>query len=321
MDNWIVIRTFDRIQQAQFRKALLEQNNIEAEVFVKKDSAFLLGNIDLLVRTNHRQKALQILNEFNGWTQIGYFNRNKPLEILEEILRQKEIETMLTSNFDPVINSSVYELYIQNQMATEVLDWLSLHSGWQKLCVTSEMKFAGYYVDILEKYKIDAIVHYSAVNEVSDLEFSIFAPNVSFDFASNLLAELRGWTVVLSPNSKDDAQKWVDFLEENAIPAIFEQELENKIYYLYTQLEFEQEATNLINHNRNWVLCKSFSDFYQAILAKNILSQQGVEAIIMTKKDSTFLIGDIELYTEESKLSFAQQILEEIIHTESNNEE
>jgi hypothetical protein len=317
MKDWIVVKTFDRIQQAQFRKALLEQNNIEAAVMVKQDSAFLLGEIQLWVKKQDHAEAIQILNEYIGWTLVSAFIRKKPLEILEEILQQSELETMLTHDLDPILNQEMYELYVRNEKSEIVQNWLKSPIDWNILVNCTQIKFAAYYLDILDKYDINALVIESKNSSTFLTEYALYVQTAKFDFAKNLLAELRGWTVIHAPKSKDDAEKWVDFLEENLIPAIFEQESENKNYYLYTLLEFENEATQLINENRNWKQIVSFTDFYQAMLAKNVLAQQNIEAIIMTKKDSAFLIGDIELYVDEDNLNESKRILLELDNLES----
>ncbi|MCK5535765.1 MAG: hypothetical protein KAI79_03010 [Bacteroidales bacterium] len=321
MKNWIVVKSYERLQQAQFRKSLLEQNDIEAVVFVKKDSAFLLGNIELMVKSEDLNRTSEILNEFSGWTQIIRFTRKKPLEVLDEIFQQSEIETMLTTDFDSMLNASIFELYVRVDKAQDIQSWLKSPKNWNLLTKCNHTKFLAYYYDILEKYKIEAIIT-SSINEISlETDYLLYVQPEKYDFARNLLAELRGWTVIHSPKNKDDAEKWVDFLEENNIPTIFEQESEYKNYYLYTQLEFENEATQLVNDNRDWMLAISFSDFHKAMLAKNILSQQNIDAIIMTKRDSAFLLGDIELYIEKEKLSEAKQILIEINKFESTEYE
>ncbi len=321
MKDWVVVKSYDRLQQAQFRKSLLEQNNIEAVVFVKKDSAFLLGNIELMVKSKDLNKTTQILQEFSGWKQIIRFPRKKPLELLEEIFQQSEIETMLTNDFDSLLNSSVSELYVHVDKTESIKKWLEKPLNWNLLTQCYHIKFLAYYFDILEKYNIEAII--TSFNDENRLEtnYFLYVQASKYDFARNLLAELRGWTVIHSPKNKDDAEKWVDFLEENNIPAIFEQESENKNYYLYTQLEFEDEATLLVNENRKWKLAISFTDFHKALLAKNILSQQKIDAIIMTKKDSAFLLGDIELYVEEDSLLETNKILAQINNLESTEYE
>ncbi len=309
MEGWIVIKSFERLQQAQFRKALLEQNNIEAVVFINKDSAFLLGSIKLYVHKEDYQKAKEILQEFYGWKKINTFIRKKPLLLQEEILQRSEIKTMLTEEHDPILNATVYDLYVRTEVAESFLQEFNQQLNWVSLAEQKRPQVIAYYFDILNRYDIKALVQIKKDDTDLIQSINLFVEHEKADFAQNLLAELRGWTVIHRPYNKDDAEKWVDFLEENHIPALFEYESESKNFYLYAPLEFEQEATELVNYNRDWKLACSYSDFYQAIMAKNLLSEVNINSMIMTKKDSAFLLGDIELFVEEENLQKAKEFI------------
>ncbi len=314
MKDWIVIKSFDRIQQAQLRKALLEQNGIEAVVFSQKDSAFLLGSIDLYVKKKDFAKAKEVLTQFSGWAQINSFIRKPPLSLQEEILQRSEIETMLTEEYDAILNSTIYELFVKTDKAQKIIEKFNHLTDWTLITEHFRPKFIAYYFDILDKYEIKTLVLSQKNQDGFITNIQLYAENLNADFAQNLVAELRGWTVIHRPYSKEDAEKWIDFLEENKIPALYEYESESKNFYLYTPLEFEQEAIDLVNRNRDWKLVETYSDFYQAIMAKNVLAQQNIESIIMTKKDSVFLLGDIEIFVEEKNYEKAVEILQAAVN-------
>jgi len=322
MKNWIIIESFERLQQANFRKSILEQNGIESIVMSQKDSAFLLGELDLYVKKDDFAKAKEVLQEFNGWTKINSFIRKEPLLLQEEILQRSELETILVEDFDPILDRTVYNLFVKNKSAELVREKFSHLPDWELITESENPKFIAYYFDILNRYEIKALVIISK-NENDFIDnISLYAEKSNSDFAQNLIAELRGWTVIHSPYSKDDAEKWCEFLEENKIPALYEYESESKKFYLYSPLEFENDAVDLVKRNRNWSLLETFSDFYQAIMAKNVLSEKDIQSIIMTKKDSMFLLGDIELFVEDKNLEIAENILNSALNFErTKNEE
>jgi len=322
MKNWIIIESFERLQQANFRKSILEQNGIESIVMSQRDSAFLLGEIDLYVKKNDFATAKEVLKEFNGWTKINSFIRKEPILLQEEILQRSELETLLVEDFDPVLDKIVYNLYVKNKSAELVAEKFSHLLDWELITSNARPRFIAYYFDILNRYEIKSLVIISK-NESNFIDnISLYAEKSNSDFAQNLIAELRGWTVIHSPYSKDDAENWCEFLEENKIPALYEYESESKKFYLYSPLEFENEAIDLVKRNRNWNLLETFSDFYQAIMAKNVLSEKDISSIIMTKKDSMFLLGDIELFVEDKNLKIAENILNSALNFErTENEE
>ncbi len=61
----------------------------------------------------------------------------------------------------------------------------------------------------------------------------------------------------------------------------------------------------------NWVKIQSFDRYHQAELRKNILTQNGINAIIIDEKDSLFLLGNIDLYVEEENEKKARALIDE----------
>jgi len=61
MEGWTKISSFDSDYQAELQQALLAQNDIKAVILNEKDSAFLLGEVELYVEEEFAEKALQII--------------------------------------------------------------------------------------------------------------------------------------------------------------------------------------------------------------------------------------------------------------------
>jgi hypothetical protein len=59
-----------------------------------------------------------------------------------------------------------------------------------------------------------------------------------------------------------------------------------------------------------WVNIYTTSEEYQANLAKDILYEKGIASVIINKKDTNYLFGEVELYVERDDAIIAKFILE-----------
>jgi hypothetical protein len=60
----------------------------------------------------------------------------------------------------------------------------------------------------------------------------------------------------------------------------------------------------------NWVCIYSTSKLISAELAKEILEENSIAAVVINKQDSTYLFGLIEIYVERDEAVRAKFILE-----------
>ncbi len=67
--------------------------------------------------------------------------------------------------------------------------------------------------------------------------------------------------------------------------------------------------------DENWVLLKTTGDEFSAEVIRGMLEENQIETIVMNKRDSEFLLGDVELYVQKTDFEKAQQLLAE--HKES----
>ena len=61
--------------------------------------------------------------------------------------------------------------------------------------------------------------------------------------------------------------------------------------------------------NIEWVLFKTYSNIANALFHKSILDEAGIPSVIINDKDTTFLLGEIELYTEKDYFEKAQNLI------------
>ena len=60
----------------------------------------------------------------------------------------------------------------------------------------------------------------------------------------------------------------------------------------------------------NWVIVYSFKLLYKAEMMQMILKDEGIESVIINKQDSSYLIGEIELYVNSIDLIKAKNIID-----------
>jgi len=64
---------------------------------------------------------------------------------------------------------------------------------------------------------------------------------------------------------------------------------------------------------KGWVNIRNFGKIYLAEIAKEVLEDNNIEAVIINKKDSSYTsFGDIELYVKEENKDKAIELIKEI---------
>lgn len=63
--KWTKIYASGKMYQVELLRGLLEENNIEAYIMNKQDSAYLFGELELYVLADDVMKAMHIINTNN----------------------------------------------------------------------------------------------------------------------------------------------------------------------------------------------------------------------------------------------------------------
>lgn len=58
-----------------------------------------------------------------------------------------------------------------------------------------------------------------------------------------------------------------------------------------------------------WVKVYAADNEYSVEIVQGMLEENGIEAIIMNKKDSEFLVGEVELYVDEKDVELVTELL------------
>lgn len=60
----------------------------------------------------------------------------------------------------------------------------------------------------------------------------------------------------------------------------------------------------------DWVLVFSATDIFEVNYLQELMSEDNIETVVMNKQDSSYLFGEIELYTRNTDALAAKQIIE-----------
>lgn len=61
--------------------------------------------------------------------------------------------------------------------------------------------------------------------------------------------------------------------------------------------------------DKNWVKIFSTSESYKAEILKGLLLENNIETVIINKKDSAYLFGELELYVRVDNVLKAKRII------------
>jgi len=65
------------------------------------------------------------------------------------------------------------------------------------------------------------------------------------------------------------------------------------------------------DQNSNWEVVFSTNQLYKAEIIKGMLEEEGIQAVIINKQDSSYIaFGEIELYVPREEVLNAKQIME-----------
>jgi len=326
MENWVRIGSFDRIHQAELRQEILKNHDINSVIIRQKDSALLIGENDLFVERENAEKAEIIVKEFEGWTRINSFMLAEQVERIKGLLDANGIQTLYLKKRNQETLEYYFELYVTNEdiiRAASVID--DILKEMEKIdSVTKEIQ-AVYRVEILNFFDIHPIILKKRNSEYHVEEISIYVEKELAVNAKQYLQELKGWVKINSLKAQK-AELNSDYLQRKDIKVIeIDNQSQDELHNidLFVEEQNEKEAIQHINSRTNWVKILSFEMEYQAEMRKDLLEANGVATMIVVKKDSAFLLGEVELYVEEDNVPKAFELIKNFVdvNTEESEDE
>lgn len=311
-DNWVKIISFDNPYEAQIKKQLLKNAAIESVIVNAKDSMFLIGSIDLYVKEKNEKKALQLIEQFAGMTKINSFILKEPILLFKKYLQSKGIETIIKEKENDKYILDNYELYIPNENIQEVIPYLTGEKikDWASASEYLNVIQTRYMVELLMNNNIQSFIIKKKDSDFHLEKINIYVKNEDLEKAKQILDELPGWKKIREYKDSSIADLKEDLLSRKEIRAIIKEE--NKVYNLYTEKEFADKAIDIINQYTEWVEIKTVDSFIDAEAIINILSQNQIEASILSLRDNVFLIGGYAIYVPKNEVSKAIDMLNDI---------
>jgi len=309
MKNWVKIQSFGRIHQAQLRKDILEKNEINCVIINEKDSLFLFGEVDLYVEEKNENKARALIDEFNGLTKINSFIDMKPLLLFQKILLEAGIETTIKRRESDKFILGNYELYIQNEKLEEVIPYLTGEKlkDWKNLMVCQKIRQTKFYIDLLAENLINTIIIKKKDSEFHLEVINIFVKDSDFEKGQKVIDELIGFKLIKESDNLSAIEKIEESLANKEIKALIKKNDPN--FKLFVEEKNFKEAEKFIHYDTEWVEIKTFNNIGNALYYKSIMEAEGIPSVIKNEKDSSFLLGEIELFVEKDNLSRAQELI------------
>ncbi len=311
MEGWTKILSYNNLYEAEISRQLLENAGMPAVVVNARDSLFLTGTIDLYVHTEDEKKALVLLEQFEGLTKINSFILEKPIVNFQNYLKTKGFETFVKERASEKYILDNYELYIDNEKVEEVLPYVTGEkiTEYQVVDTVDTVRQARYRVELLDYYKLDNFIIKKRDSDFHLDEIKIYVDNEQADNAKKILTELKDWTKVREYKNFNTAELKEDLLGKNKIRAIIRNE--NGKFALYVLTSKKDDAEFLLKANAEWLELRRYKTFVEAEADLIILEQAGIDASILTIRDSMFLIGGYAVYVEKKNLQKAIEILGE----------
>jgi len=310
MKGWTKIYSFDNQYDAELRKEILKNANINAVVVNAKDSLFLIGNIDLYVEDQNEKKAIYIIEQFEGLTKINSFILKKPIENFQNYLKSKGIETILKERTNDKYILENYELYINNEQIDSVLPYLNGEKikDWTVVKTCQRVRQTRYRVELLESYTIDSFIIKKRDSNQHVEQILIYVENKNLTKAQEVLSELKDWTKIRTYDDFSTAELKEDFLGRYAIRALIEANKEGK-YDLMVLNSEKNEANEILNKATEWIQIQIYENFLNAENVVMLLEKQNIQACLVTISDSMFLIGGYAVYVEKNNVQKAIELI------------
>jgi len=311
MENWVKLESFARLHQAELRKDVLEKNGIPSVIINEKDSLFLLGEIELFVKKFDEAKAREFIDEFKGLSKINSFVGEKQMNLFREILLKNNIHSVINKKEDDKYVLDNYELYINNTDVEELVGFMQnkMLADWGKVKSFHRVRQTKYNTDILDENNIDNFVVKRKDSAYHLESVEVYVNKADLGRAQDLLSKLNGWISIRKYSERHWADIDEDIMNENNIKGILAQIPEG--FELFVEASKEERAIDIVNTQKDWVVLKTYNSLENAKVAKRILAKNEISSVVVNEKDSSFLIGELELFVEVDKRQIAETILKD----------
>ena len=303
------MKSFDSLYQAEFLKEILMEQGINAVIVNNRDSMLLIGDIELYVQKGMEEQANAIIEEYYGLTMIDSFILERPVSNYQKFIEGKGIETIFKEREEPYTGIRFYELFVSNDDVDRVRPYIDPEKieGWRSVAICHREQQVRYRCMFLENRDIDQMVL-----KVKDMNYKLqdiylLVPQRDYLFAKEALNKLEGWEPVADFEQVHKAQIREELLSNSGIPVIIKQQ--GGIFKLFVPEHDKGAAIDLIMSHKKWIKVRTYGSVVEAQADQAKLSEKGIDASLVTMKDSMFLIGGYDLYVSDNDVQKALELL------------
>jgi len=233
------------------------------------------------------------------------------MELFREILLNDSIHSVIKKKEDNNYVLDNYEVYISNSDIEDVVGFMQnkMSLDWEKISSFHRVRQTKYHTDILDENNIDNFIIKRKDSAYHLDSVELFVKKDKAEKAAYLLNKLIGWIGIRKYNDRHWADIDEDILNENNIKGIITQIPDG--FEILVEANNEEQAIDIINMQKDWKILKTFESLETAMVAKRVLAKNEINSVIVNEKDSSFLIGELELYVEIDKKQIAETILKD----------
>lgn len=309
MKNWIKLESYSRLHQAELRKDILEDNGIPSVIINEKDSLFLLGEIELYVKKFDEARARELIDEFRGLSKVNSFVGETQMQLFQALLKAEGIYSIIKKNESTEFVLDNFEVYVNNNDLEQFVEFMQnkLTDEWGKVDTLHKVRQTKYHTDILDEHHIENIIVKRKDSAYHLEKVEVFVKKADVKKAAELLSRLNGWISIRKYDDRHWANIDEDILNEHNIKGIVRTKKDG--FELLVEANYEEQAIDIINTKKDWTVLKTYNSLENALVAKRILAKNEINSVIVNEKDSSFLIGELELFVEVDKKQSAASIL------------
>lgn len=309
MKDWIKILSYNNLYNVEMKKSLLQNAGIVAVVVNARDSLFLFGEVELYVKEEDEKRAVIILKQFEGLTKINSFILKEPILKFQEYLKSKGIDAVLKEKESEKYILDNNELYVKNEDVEKVIPYIKGEKidSWSKVFHCNTIRQVRYRIELLAAKGIESFVIKKRDSDYHLEDIFIYVQNQDSDKAQQILALLSDFEKIREYNDLKKAELKEDILGKKGIRALIEKK--ESVFCLFVLKSKKDEADKILGLTMEWIeakVCNSYIDAESIVL---LLEENGIDASILTIRDSVFIIGGYAIYVEKKNLAKTMEII------------
>lgn len=130
IDRWNRIDISDKIRQIELRTDILDKHEIDNIVIKHRDTEFHIDRIEIHVQNNDSEKAIELLDNLEGWVEIEEFDDQNMPEINIDILQRKGIDVILKEFKNTANIIQKVEVYVKENQQDKAIDIINQSVKW-----------------------------------------------------------------------------------------------------------------------------------------------------------------------------------------------